>query len=66
MPIYEYRCDKCGEGFSVLRSVAAADKDTTCTECGSKRVKKVMSAFSCSLPSEGFGGGSFGGAAGGT
>lgn len=66
MPIYEYKCEKCGEGFSVLTSVGA-EKDTSCTGCGSRRVKKVMSAFSCSLPSEGFGGGgSFGGAAGGT
>ncbi len=48
MPIYEYKCKKCSSAFSVIQKVGATEKDTVCPDCGSKDVKKQMSAFSCS------------------
>lgn len=48
MPIYEYICKKCGEGFVLLQRIGATEKDTVCPSCGSQEVKKKLSAFSCS------------------
>ena len=58
MPIYEYSCDDCKKTFSVLR-LSTAPAETVCTVCGSKNVRKLMSAFCCS--DSGSGGGSAGG-----
>ncbi|MEK6691575.1 MAG: zinc ribbon domain-containing protein [Nitrospirota bacterium] len=49
MPIYEYICKGCGEGFLLLQRVGANEKDTICSKCGSQEVKKKFSAFSHSL-----------------
>jgi putative FmdB family regulatory protein len=65
MPIYEYKCQKCNEQFSLLQSLYPEDTSTECPKCGSKEVKKALSAFSCasgndatsSAPSFGGGGG---------
>jgi len=51
MPIYEYVCNKCNEGFSMLQSTRACDRDAKCPRCGSHDVKKRVSAFSCSSSS---------------
>lgn len=51
MPIYEYICLKCNEKFSLLQSIHAKEKDAECPKCASNEVKKVISAFSCSLGS---------------
>jgi len=56
MPIYEYRCGKCGNEFEYLHT-KAGDEEVACPECGGKKVEKMFSSFSVStLPS--FGGGS--------
>ena len=65
MPIYEYQCEKCHEVFSVLQSMGASEKETTCTVCGSRRVKKLLSSFACAGSSTGAGH-SGGGHAGGS
>jgi len=66
MPIYEYRCEKCRQVFSVLQSMGAKEKDTVCTECGSSKVRKQVSSCSCSTSTAGgFSGGSFAGGSGG-
>jgi len=49
MPIYEYKCSKCSRLFSVLQRTGASEKDTVCPDCGSNSVKKLLSAFSCSV-----------------
>lgn len=54
MPIYEYKCRKCNEAFSVLQKIGATEKDTDCLKCGSKDVKKLLSSFSCSASAESF------------
>ena len=49
MPIYEYKCSKCKKSFSVLQKAGTTEKDTVCPDCGSNTVKKLLSAFSCSV-----------------
>ena len=45
MPIYEYRCEECDEGFGLfVRSLSQRDH-TTCPKCGSRRVRKAVSLF---------------------
>lgn len=45
MPIYEYMCNKCSMGFSLIKLTIEA-QDAVCPQCGSKDVKKKMSTFS--------------------
>jgi len=54
MPIYEYKCDACGEVFE--RIVFASDKDEPieCPACGKRKSKRQLSSFSCGS-SEGLG-----------
>lgn len=44
MPIYEYRCAKCGCQFESL--VLSADEKVQCNACGSEEVQRQMSCFS--------------------
>ena len=46
MPMYEYRCRKCGERFEMLRRMADADDGLACPECRSDEVDRLLSAFS--------------------
>lgn len=43
MPIFEYQCRKCGAKFEKL--VSSAEATSTCKECGSARVEKLLSVF---------------------
>lgn len=43
MPIYEYRCDACGEMSEALQKVDEPDLDH-CPKCGSPKLRRVMSA----------------------
>ena len=52
MPIYEYTCNECLEIFSLLQWASSGTEDTVCPRCGSKDVKKKLSSFSCSMPSD--------------
>ena len=45
MPVYEFKCDDCGEVISEIRKFDEIDPPL-CTNCGSKKTKKVFSAFS--------------------
>ncbi|HBO91597.1 MAG TPA: FmdB family transcriptional regulator [Acidobacteria bacterium] len=42
MPLYEYKCDKCGLQFELIRKLADPPV-TTCLKCGGS-VRKLMSA----------------------
>ena len=42
MPIYEYKCSKCSAVFEAL---VRGDEKPACPECGSKRLKKLVSVF---------------------
>ena len=51
MPVYDYKCQKCGKVFEkFLRSLAAADS-VQCEKCGSPKVKKLVSC--CAISSGG-------------
>ncbi|RJQ53612.1 MAG: zinc ribbon domain-containing protein [Actinobacteria bacterium] len=43
MPIYEFRCSKCGEKFEDL--VCAGTETATCPKCGAGEAKRLFSAF---------------------
>ncbi|HVM94948.1 MAG TPA: zinc ribbon domain-containing protein [Candidatus Acidoferrales bacterium] len=44
MPIYEYRCEKCGTEFEEL-TTAGGSATVVCKHCASRRVTRVLSAF---------------------
>jgi putative FmdB family regulatory protein len=50
MPIYEFRCQKCDTLFEALVSSTNTD-GVECKKCGSKEVKKAISAASYRLAS---------------
>ena len=45
MPIYEYRCQTCGNKFEKIRRMVDADNELECPDCRSKAVKRLQSAF---------------------
>ncbi len=53
MPIYEYKCDNCGEQFEILQKVSERSL-TECILCHDGSVKKLMSVSSFVLKGAGF------------
>ncbi len=46
MPIYQYDCGGCDQRVEVFfRSVKSVDDKAPCPQCGSKKLKRVMSRF---------------------
>ena len=46
MPTYEYRCEKCGTGFSRIESIAVhGRKRPPCPKCKSGKVQQIFSTF---------------------
>ena len=45
MPIFEYKCGKCGETFESFSQRAIATKPPVCPTCGSKDAERVLSVF---------------------
>jgi putative FmdB family regulatory protein len=52
MPIFEYRCDKCGEVSEIL--LLGKGETPSCRECGSESLVKLMSAHNTTAPSPSF------------
>src|SRR5579872_3095923 len=46
MPLYEYRCRKCGKSFELLRRMHDSDRDLQCPECESVEIERQISTFS--------------------
>ena len=46
MPFYEYKCDDCGEVFTMLQKRDAAREGHKCPECSGENTKRVLSTFS--------------------
>ena len=47
MPTYDYKCEKCGKDFLLIRTVAEHESKTPfCPSCKSKKVVRVLSEFS--------------------
>ena len=47
MPIYEFICPKCGQGFEEIVFASDEGKPFPCPSCGNKKTEKLMSGFSC-------------------
>lgn len=45
MPIYEYRCTKCGTEFEKIVFSQDGEKSVPCPECKSKKTRKMISRF---------------------
>jgi len=45
MPLYEYRCQQCGETFEQLVPAGKRNRPGACPKCGSERVSKLLSLF---------------------
>ena len=49
MPIYEYKCLKCGVQFETLVLSAREEAAVVCETCGSTNVEKQLSVFSAKM-----------------
>ena len=45
MPIYEYRCNDCGNNFSRLQRVGAGSDGIQCPKCKSENLERLLSSF---------------------
>ena len=46
MPLYEYRCNKCGEQFEVRQSMGDDGSKLKCPKCQAGKPVRLMSTFS--------------------
>jgi len=44
MPIYEYRCGKCGKVTEILERKLDSNENVICSHCGSDELEKLISA----------------------
>lgn len=45
MPLYEYRCPRCGHRFEVLQKIGQGAEGLLCPSCGAEKVEKQFSTF---------------------
>jgi len=45
MPVYEFTCQTCGEAFEELVWSHSEVNDVVCPQCGSRHVRRRISAF---------------------
>jgi len=45
MPIYEFKCKKCGEEFEQILFASDREEAVACPACKSKQTRKLMSTF---------------------
>jgi putative FmdB family regulatory protein len=60
MPIFEFRCAKCGHRFETITSSSEDGSGLKCPICGAEGLEKLLSVFS----SSGLGTGASGGGGG--
>ncbi|MCB1678985.1 MAG: zinc ribbon domain-containing protein [Halioglobus sp.] len=47
MPVYEFKCKKCGNRFELAESISQHDKHREkCPACGSRSLQNVVSSVS--------------------
>ncbi len=51
MPVYDYKCRKCGAVFEKFLRTMAAAASVQCEKCGSAKVEKLVSC--CAISSGG-------------
>ena len=52
MPIYEYKCPKCGHKFELMRSFNQAHQDAMCPRC-QEPARRILSRFASFSVGEG-------------
>jgi putative FmdB family regulatory protein len=45
MPLYEYRCEGCGQQFEQVQPVSFRAEDTICPHCQARKATRLLSAF---------------------
>jgi putative FmdB family regulatory protein len=50
VPLYEYRCNKCGSCFEVDCAPEDREREARCANCGAKDVKEMTDVFLCEPP----------------
>ena len=45
MPIYEFRCNRCGHTFSRLQKINTDTSKMSCPECDHETVERLLSTF---------------------
>jgi len=55
MPIYEFKCNKCGNTFEQLIFSSDEEEKLACPSCGQIDVARLMSSFSSGSSSSGKG-----------
>ncbi|MCX7622891.1 MAG: zinc ribbon domain-containing protein [Thermomicrobium sp.] len=45
MPIYEYRCQRCGYRFEKLVRLSQGTAPIVCPNCGAEETERLLSAF---------------------
>jgi putative FmdB family regulatory protein len=48
MPVYDYKCESCGNRFDELVSFSKSDSEIICPNCKKKNSKRMLSAPSIS------------------
>jgi putative FmdB family regulatory protein len=55
MPLYEYRCETCGQQYESYKRLAEEMKEETCPACGGRAAKVGISLFTAKGTSPGGG-----------
>jgi putative FmdB family regulatory protein len=50
MPVYEFRCRKCGTRYEVTCHWDEREKHAVCPQCGSTKSDPVVTSFACEPP----------------
>jgi putative FmdB family regulatory protein len=45
MPIYDYKCQECGEVAEIYLNSVDGSRPIACPACGSEKMQKLISAF---------------------
>ncbi len=53
MPVYEYKCKKCGEKFELRRGFFQIRGLIKCPKCGSEDAERIFSTFNTDRSSGG-------------
>lgn len=50
MPVYEFRCGKCGKRYEVSCHWGERESKAVCPKCGSRKAVPVVTSFACEAP----------------
>jgi len=45
MPLYEYKCQDCGQLFEILQRASEDNSSLQCPSCGSSKLRREFSVF---------------------